>query len=172
MFQPCPGRTPLGTGSTSTTAGRWRASSTRCTAGGGWGRARAPGRRRRMPWTPASRRRSCWTRMPRPGRTLSTWLAASRCPPTTSALLGLILGDGGFLAHAYGSWPEWQSACPLCCFPSRSRPSLLLTIPSASAHPRLLAYAVDTVGGEKFTLHVRDLKTGRELLTEPVQVRG
>ncbi|KAL6778529.1 hypothetical protein ACKKBF_B15125 [Auxenochlorella protothecoides x Auxenochlorella symbiontica] len=38
-----------------------------------------------------------------------------------------------------------------------------------SPNHELLAYAVDTVGGEKFTLHVKDLKTGRELLTEPVQ---
>lgn len=37
-------------------------------------------------------------------------------------------------------------------------------------HARL-AYAVDTVGGEKFTLHVLDLATRRELLTRPIQVR-
>lgn len=37
-------------------------------------------------------------------------------------------------------------------------------------HSRL-AYAVDTVGGEKFTLHVVDLATGKELLTPPIAVR-
>lgn len=37
-------------------------------------------------------------------------------------------------------------------------------------HSRL-AYAVDTVGGEKFTLHVVDLATGKELLSPPIQAR-
>jgi prolyl oligopeptidase PreP (S9A serine peptidase family) len=36
-------------------------------------------------------------------------------------------------------------------------------------HSRL-AYAVDTVGGEKFTLHVLDLATGQELLTPTIEV--
>jgi hypothetical protein len=36
-------------------------------------------------------------------------------------------------------------------------------------HSRL-AYAVDTVGGEKFTLHVLDLATGEELLTPTIEV--
>lgn len=35
----------------------------------------------------------------------------------------------------------------------------------------LLAYAVDTVGGEKFTLHVVDLATRQELLTKSIEVR-
>jgi Prolyl oligopeptidase, N-terminal beta-propeller domain len=38
-------------------------------------------------------------------------------------------------------------------------------------HSRL-AYAVDTVGGEKFTLHVVDLATGKQVLTPPIDVRS
>ncbi|KAK9830261.1 hypothetical protein WJX72_010654 [[Myrmecia] bisecta] len=34
---------------------------------------------------------------------------------------------------------------------------------------RLLAYGEDTKGGEMYTLHVRDLGTGQELLAEPIQ---
>ena len=33
---------------------------------------------------------------------------------------------------------------------------------------RLLAYGVDTVGGEKFTLHVKELASGRQLLARPI----
>jgi oligopeptidase B len=39
-----------------------------------------------------------------------------------------------------------------------------------SPNHKLLAYAVDTVGGEKYTLHVRDLATGKELLSRPIEV--
>ena len=38
-------------------------------------------------------------------------------------------------------------------------------------HKRL-AYAEDTSGGEKYTLHVKDLETGKELLKEPIKVTG
>ena len=33
---------------------------------------------------------------------------------------------------------------------------------------RLLAWGEDTAGGEKFTLHVKDLATGKELLKKPI----
>jgi oligopeptidase B len=39
-----------------------------------------------------------------------------------------------------------------------------------SPNHKLLAYAVDTVGGEKYTLHVRNLATGKELLSRPIEV--
>ena len=35
---------------------------------------------------------------------------------------------------------------------------------------KLLAYAEDTTGGEKYTLHVRELATGKELLKTPIKV--
>lgn len=35
---------------------------------------------------------------------------------------------------------------------------------------RLLAWAEDTVGGEKYTLHVKDMATGKRLLPEPIKV--
>lgn len=38
-------------------------------------------------------------------------------------------------------------------------------------HKRL-AYAADTSGGEKYTLHVKDLETGEELLKKPIEVNG
>ena len=34
----------------------------------------------------------------------------------------------------------------------------------------MLAYAVDTVGGEKFTLHVLDLASGKEVLSPLIEV--
>ena len=36
-------------------------------------------------------------------------------------------------------------------------------------HKRI-AYAVDTSGGEKYTLHVKELETGKELLRTPIKV--
>ena len=36
-------------------------------------------------------------------------------------------------------------------------------------HTRI-AYAVDTSGGEKYTLHVKELETGKELLKTPIKV--
>lgn len=36
----------------------------------------------------------------------------------------------------------------------------------------LLAYAVDTKGGESYTLHVRELATGKQLLKTPIEVCG
>ena len=36
-------------------------------------------------------------------------------------------------------------------------------------HKRI-AYAVDTSGGEKYTLHVKELETGKELLKTPIKV--
>lgn len=36
---------------------------------------------------------------------------------------------------------------------------------------KLLAYAEDTSGNEKYTLHVKDLSSDRELLKEPIKVR-
>lgn len=35
---------------------------------------------------------------------------------------------------------------------------------------KLLAYAEDTTGGEKYTLHVRELATGKQLLKRPIEV--
>ena len=35
---------------------------------------------------------------------------------------------------------------------------------------KLLAYAEDTVGGERYTLHVKDLATGAQLLSTPITV--
>ncbi|GAQ79408.1 Prolyl oligopeptidase family protein [Klebsormidium nitens] len=37
-----------------------------------------------------------------------------------------------------------------------------------SPNHKLLAYAEDTVGGEKYTLHIKDLASGQELLTKPI----
>jgi Prolyl oligopeptidase, N-terminal beta-propeller domain len=37
---------------------------------------------------------------------------------------------------------------------------------------RLLAYGEDTTGNEMYTLHVRDLATGKELLPKPIPVRA
>jgi len=37
-----------------------------------------------------------------------------------------------------------------------------------SPNHNLLAYAVDTEGGEKFTMYVKDLTTGKQLLTKPI----
>ena len=37
-----------------------------------------------------------------------------------------------------------------------------------SLNNRLLAYSVDTTGNEKYTLHVKDLATGKELLARPI----
>lgn len=37
-----------------------------------------------------------------------------------------------------------------------------------SPNHKLLAYGVDTTGNEKFTLHVKELATGRELLARPI----
>ena len=39
-----------------------------------------------------------------------------------------------------------------------------------SPNHKLLAYAEDTSGNEKFTLHVKDITTGREILKEPIKV--
>ena len=36
----------------------------------------------------------------------------------------------------------------------------------------LLAWGEDTVGGEKYALHVKDLASGRRLLAEPIQVHA
>lgn len=38
-----------------------------------------------------------------------------------------------------------------------------------SPNHKLLAYAEDTSGNEKFTLHVKDITTGREILKEPIK---
>lgn len=35
----------------------------------------------------------------------------------------------------------------------------------------LLAWAEDTVGGEKYTLHVKDIASGQRLLSRPIQAR-
>lgn len=35
---------------------------------------------------------------------------------------------------------------------------------------KLLAYAEDTSGGEKYTLHVKDIHNNREMLKEPIKV--
>lgn len=34
---------------------------------------------------------------------------------------------------------------------------------------RLLAYAVDTVGNERYALHVKDLATNRQVLARPIE---
>jgi len=34
----------------------------------------------------------------------------------------------------------------------------------------MLAWGEDTVGGEKFTLHVKDIATGKQLLQKPIEV--
>ena len=39
-----------------------------------------------------------------------------------------------------------------------------------SPNHKLLAYAEDTSGNEKFTLRVKDLDTNREMLKEPIKV--
>ena len=41
----------------------------------------------------------------------------------------------------------------------------------ASPDQALLAWAEDTVGGEKYTLHVKDIATGKRLLSRPIKVR-
>ena len=35
---------------------------------------------------------------------------------------------------------------------------------------KLLAYAEDTSGGEKYTLHVKDIHNNREMLKDPIKV--
>lgn len=40
----------------------------------------------------------------------------------------------------------------------------------ASPDHKLLAYAEDTSGNEKYTLHVKDIHNDREMLKEPIQV--
>jgi oligopeptidase B len=39
-----------------------------------------------------------------------------------------------------------------------------------SPNHELLGYGVDTVGGEKYALHVKDIKTGKMLLAKPIPV--
>ncbi len=39
-----------------------------------------------------------------------------------------------------------------------------------SPNHKLLAYAVDTSGNEKYTLHVKDINSDREMLKEPIKV--
>ena len=40
-----------------------------------------------------------------------------------------------------------------------------------SPNQALLAWAEDTVGGEKYALHVKDIASGRRLLSRPIPVR-
>ncbi len=39
-----------------------------------------------------------------------------------------------------------------------------------SPNHKLLAYAEDTSGNEKYTLHVKDIELNREMLKEPIKV--
>lgn len=43
---------------------------------------------------------------------------------------------------------------------------------SVSPDQTRLAYSEDTKGGEKYTLHVKDLQSGKELLSKPIPVSG
>lgn len=40
-----------------------------------------------------------------------------------------------------------------------------------SPNHQLLGYGVDTVGGEKYVLHFKDIKTGKSVLAKPIPVR-
>ena len=42
---------------------------------------------------------------------------------------------------------------------------------TVSPNNQLLAYAADTVGGEKYAIWVKELATGRQLLRSPIPVR-
>ena len=42
---------------------------------------------------------------------------------------------------------------------------------TVSPNNALLAYAADTVGGEKYAIWVKELATGRQLLRSPIPVR-
>ena len=42
---------------------------------------------------------------------------------------------------------------------------------TVSPNNELLAYAADTVGGEKYSIFVKELATGRQLLRSPIPVR-
>jgi len=42
---------------------------------------------------------------------------------------------------------------------------------TVSPNNKLLAYAADTVGGEKYAIWVKELATGRQLLRSPIPVR-
>lgn len=39
-----------------------------------------------------------------------------------------------------------------------------------SPNHQYVGYGVDTVGGEKYALHFKDLRTGKSLLTKPIPV--